>query len=114
MFNKKEYYVKRYNTDKEYREKIIKAVLNYQRSKKGQIKIKKYKKTFLEKYPNYYKDYAKRYREEAKLNGVCNTCFKNKVSENYYTCQECREKHAKIKKEQRENETGVLCHVENE
>ena len=57
--------------------------------------MKKIKKKFMTKHPNYLKNYLKYRRKLAVKFGTCMRCLKNPAKEGYVLCDECRDKKKK-------------------
>jgi hypothetical protein len=91
---------KRYHSDKEFRERHIKNVTEYNKTKKGKENQRKAREKLKEK--GYFKAYMKEKREEAKKKGICVICFKNKPEKGKLSCPDCLYKMRKISKKRRE------------
>lgn len=75
----REYMGKYWHTHKEQYKKHKKNVGAYQKTPKGREMSKRSKKRFLEKNPNYMRDYKKKWEEKHKKLGLCFDCCKKSI-----------------------------------
>lgn len=89
----------RYHSDEEFRLRRIRECRKYQSTKKGKKAMKKsyenqkksgYGKKWNKKNPDYFSNYMKNKRIEAKKNKICTRCFKGKVENGFTICNGCR------------------------
>ena len=86
----REYYRNRYANDPLFREKTKRYQNAYRKTINGKLIEARRNKKFRENNPDYYKDYCKKRREEAKANGMCAQCIKFPARSGGVLCEECR------------------------
>jgi len=84
-----EYNKQWYEDNKEYHKEQVRK---YYRTKRGKAVSEAADKRFRKNNPNYYKDYMKHRRTEAKKKGICNICFARKALKPYVACTSCKER----------------------
>jgi hypothetical protein len=75
---------------------VREANIRYHNSAKGKKQIAEYRAKHAQEISEYRKDYMGRLRQEARINHICITCFRNKTTDGLATCESCRKK-SKIK-----------------
>ncbi len=80
----------KYNTNKKYRECVKRCVKKYRATEKGIITTQRALKKLKDVYPDYMKDYMKKRRSEAKIQGICCRCLKRKAIKGMVLCRICR------------------------
>jgi hypothetical protein len=67
--------MKRYYSDKAYRQRILDSVKKYRQTKKGKENDRKTRERFQRLNPTYIRDYLKNRRKIARNTGFCVRCF---------------------------------------
>lgn len=96
-----EYYKKRYQEDKEFREMVKGYIMKYQKTEKGKDTARRAREKRKRRYPDYMGDYCRKRRENAIKNGICTYCYKRKAKEGKKQCSVCcklKNKYARKKK----------------
>ena len=79
----------KYQTDEVYREQIKIGVRKYYKTKKGKLAKMKSVANVRKRNPEYYANYMKKQRKNAKENGICQRCFKFPIKLSYTMCKKC-------------------------
>jgi hypothetical protein len=66
-------------------------VRRYQKSKRGKEVISRSKISFSKTHPDYYRDYMRKKRKDARRKGICTHCFKREVMNGMLSCYVCVE-----------------------
>lgn len=80
----------RYHSDPDFKKRVMEASNRYNHTRSGKKALKRSHAKRAAKFPQYHSEYMKKRRLQAKKDGICYRCLKNRSVKGKTNCASCR------------------------